>query len=109
MIEGGALAIAGCLYILVCWLGYNDEFRKTAYFVPVATAIAALVNLLWFTVLRTLDDRQKIYVFSMCWDAVIVGVYYSIPVLFLGVKLDRYGLIGVFLILCGVCLLKLRH
>jgi hypothetical protein len=57
---------------------------------------------------RYLDNKQKIYIFSLLWDTVMVLVWYFIPILFFGVKIDRWILLGVLLMVLGLSIIKVR-
>ena len=106
--EWFTLALAGLMYSYCAYLSYNDVMRNTWYYVPLCVFMGTVLSMVWFGMCWYLDDKHKIYVYSLCWDVVMAGVYYIFPVLFLGVKLDRWSLCGLFLILLGVAIIKLR-
>jgi hypothetical protein len=103
------LMVLGCLTYCVCaYASYNDELRRQPYFVPVAIFLGTIVSTIWFMAVRYIDDRQKIYVYSLFWDLMLLSVYYFLPVAFFGVKMDKWGLLGVFIAFAGLCLVKAR-
>lgn len=57
---------------------------------------------------KYLDDRERIYFYNLCWDVVMVMVYYFIPVFFFGVHVDRYRIVGLLMMLGGLALMKMK-
>lgn len=105
--QWGALAVAALLYMVSAYLTFSDKYRNAPYFLPACLGIGVLTASIWFGMVKYLDDKQKIYFFSLCWDTMMVMVFYFLP-LFLGVKLDKWSLFGIGLMLVGLSIVKLR-
>lgn len=103
-----ALVLTALIYSLGCWVTYSDDAKQRWWYLPLGVSLGALVNLIWFYVCRVLPENNKIYVFNLMWDAVMVAVYYGLPLLFFGVKLDRVTMVGATLMLVGIFVMKLR-
>lgn len=103
-----SLILVGFIYCICSWLTYSEDIRQKWYFIPLAVLLGTIVSLIWFCTVRYIDNKQKIYVYSLFWDFVMMGVYYIYPIIFLGIKLDGWSVFGLFLILTGVIIIKLR-
>jgi drug/metabolite transporter (DMT)-like permease len=103
-----ALFLIGIMYGFSAWLTYKESNRNSSWFIPALLAIGTVVNLVWAGMARYLDNKQKIYIFSLLWDTVMVLVWYFIPILFFGVKIDRWILLGVLLMVLGLSIIKVR-
>ena len=101
-----SLIIITILYIIGCMISYSDDYRKAYWFVPIGVFIGVLINLVWVYTIKYLDNNQKIYVFGIMWDALMMTTYYLLPILLFDVKLTKTTIIGLILILSGVVILK---
>lgn len=106
--EWFVLLFVSLLYAVGAYMTYTEEARKQWWFIPFAVGLGAVVSTLWFLMVRWLDDKQRIYVYSLFWDAIMIAVYYFLPPLIFGVKLDKWSLVGLALIVGGVALIKVR-
>jgi len=91
-----------------CWASYNEEAKQAWWYMPLGFLLGLIGSGSWFYVCKLLSDKEKIFVFNLMWDAVMVAVYYGLPLLLFGVKLDRMSFIGATLILVGIFILKAR-
>jgi hypothetical protein len=82
--------------------------REKWWFVPLSVGIGTIVSTIWVLTIRYLGDKQKIYVFSLFWDFVMMFVYYLLPVVWFGVKLDKWSVGGIMLMVLGLVVLKMR-
>lgn len=103
-----SLFLATILFLLGCYLSYLSEYRQTTWFVWVGVFLGILTNFLWFYTIKCIDDKQKIYIFSLTWDAIMVFIYYGLPLIIFGVKLDKYSLLGLILLVTGIIVLKAK-
>lgn len=103
-----ALVLIGIMCGLSAWITYKESNRNSSWFIPTLIGIDIVSNLVWAGMTRYLDDKQKIYVFSLFWDTVMVLVWYFIPIMFFGVKIDRWILLGVLLMILGLSIIKVR-
>lgn len=103
------LGITGIMYVIGAYLTYKEEWRNEPWYIPVGVLFGSSLVLIWYLVVRYIGDRDRIYFYSLCWDVVMVGVYYILPVVLFGVKLDRYGIAGLCLMIAGLFLLKVKH
>ena len=102
------LLLAAILLAISCHLGYWEFFRRSDYFYPISFMVGSAITILWYTSVRYLDDKHRIYVFSMLWDVTMIAIFYLIPIMFYGVQLTRWGILGLFLVLVGVVILKIQ-
>lgn len=102
------LVIAFLLYSLCCWLTYSEGYRDKWWYLPLGIMLGATCNLMWLMMTKAIDDKDKIFIYALFWDAVIVAVFYGLPIFFFGVKLDKWGLLGVLMIVIGLTIIKVR-
>lgn len=103
------LAVTSVIYVICAYLTYKEEWRNESWYLPVCFFFGTVLVVIWYMVIKYIGDKDRIYFFSLCWDAVMVAVYYILPVLVFGVKLDRYGIGGLCLMIAGLALLKMKH
>jgi uncharacterized membrane protein len=103
------LAITFVIYVICAYLTYKEEWRNEWWYIPVSCTFGTVLVFIWYYVVKYIGDRDRIYFYSLCWDAILIGVYYFLPILFFGVKLDRYGVVGLALMTAGLILLKVKH
>jgi multidrug transporter EmrE-like cation transporter len=108
MFEWLVLVVIGLLYVCSAYLSYNEEWRRTDWFWPVSVVLGLVISSVWFAMVKYLDDKQRIYVYSLCWDSLMCGTFYLVPLIFFGVKLDRWSVLGLILMIAGVMLIKVR-
>ncbi len=102
------LLLVGLVYTIGAYLSYGDEFRQKWWFIPVCTVLGTISGTMWFIMVKLIDDKQRIYVYSLMWDMVMMSIYYLFPLLFLGVKLDKWSIFGLCLMICGLTIIKVR-
>lgn len=106
--EWFTLLLVGVVYTISTYLTYSEDIRQKWYFIPLAVLLGSLTSVLWFCTVRYINDKDRIYVYSLFWDFVMIAIFYLYPVLFLGVKLDKWSLLGLFLVLVGIVIIKIR-
>lgn len=99
--------VVGC-YLTTCSMSYNEPFRRSDYFLPTTIAIGLLCSLIWNSMVKYIDDKSRIYYYSLVWDISTIFVYYLFPLFFLNVKLEKYGIIGIVMIIAGLITVKLN-
>lgn len=103
------LFIVGILYCICAFLTYKEEWRYEWWYLPISSFFGSVLVLIWYLVIRHIGDKDRIYFYSLCWDGVLVGVYYFLPILLFGVRLERMGIVGLALILVGLVMIKLSN
>lgn len=107
-IEHLILCVATLLFGIGCWATYNDNIKNSIWYYPLGVSLGTITATLWFYVCTLLPDKNKVYVYSLFWDTIMVMVYYGLPILFFGVKLDKITAVGSTLILAGIMVLKFK-
>lgn len=102
------LVIAGIIYSICAYMCYHESFRNSQWYMPAGLILGFMAVIIWFSTVRLIGDKHRIYFYSLMWDAVLVGVYYVIPILFFNVRLDKWGIIGLALMTLGLVLVKMR-
>lgn len=102
------LALIACVYCSSAYLSYNQDFRRASWYWPTCVVMGLLTSGVWYAMVKYLDNKQRIYVYSLCWDTVMCCSFYLVPVFFFGGKLDRWAVFGLILMLVGLAVLKIR-
>jgi uncharacterized membrane protein len=97
------------IYAFASWLTYGDSCREQWWYVPIGAILGAVLSILWFVAAKVLGDKEKILVFSLYVDFIMVLCYYMIPFIFYGVKMDLWSGIGLLLMFLGFAVLKVRQ
>ena len=105
-----SLFMVAVFSLLTCHLSYSEEWRRGPrwLYYGVGIAICILATGIWYAVIRHIDNRERIYVYNLLWDAIACVSFYFAPILFLGVKLDRWSMFGLLLIVAGLTIIKMR-
>lgn len=109
MFEAIFLILAACIYVTTCWLTYSEWAREQWWYVPIGVALAALAGVLWFVAVKVFQDKQRMYVFNLVWDALVMTIYYGMPFLLFEVKINQWMLFGLALIVIGAVIVKAAH
>lgn len=97
------------VFLLCCvgsWLTYSPERRQTAWYPWVMVLLGALCSWLFATGAKWLNDSQRVYVFSLAWDLLMVAAYYVLPLVVLGVKVSPGVAAGAALVVAGLVVIK---
>lgn len=101
------LFLAGfLLYVFSVCLQYVPALKSSSAYYAIGLSVAIAVNLLWLTVAKLASDGKQLYMYGIYWDAMIVASFSIVPVLFYGVRISGYSLLGLGLILTGTILTK---
>lgn len=87
-------------------MSFSDTFRRSTWFIPGFTTANLAIGFLWIWAARLLDDKAKIYVFSLYWDSLMVLCYYILPLLAMGIKLNSQTVFGIVLTVIGLIVIK---
>lgn len=99
--------LGGLTYCLLVALCYTPSFRESNLYFPVGALLGVFTNVLWLHVAKLVGDRNKIIIYGLWWDCLIIACYAIVPILFFGVRLTGYTALGAALIVVGMILTKL--
>ena len=102
------LAVIACMYCVSAYLSYSEGCRRAPWYWPVSILVGLVISATWYAMVKYLDDKQRIYVYSMCWDTTMCCAFYITPLVFFGVKLDRWSVVGLAFMLTGLAIIKSR-
>ena len=101
--------IAGIFYLLVMLLTFCDNTRKSAWFIPICVSLNTLGTIIWFLLVKNLDDKKKILVNSVYWDFMILVIGYCLPLILFKFEFSLIQFLGLILIIFGFALIKVVH
>jgi hypothetical protein len=96
---------AGC-YTMSALVSYNSRLKETLLYLPIGVGISVIANLIWFSIAKNTPDKSDTYIYSLAWDIMIVLCYAVTPVVFEGLKLSAFNILGLLLILTGFIMVK---
>lgn len=104
------LFIAALIYFMYAYLAFDDKMPKTSVtFFLASMIIGFLYSLLWYFSTTMIKEKTEYFMFVLIWDFVYIAVFYLTPVLFFGVKIDRWGVIGILSMVAGLLIMKIGH
>jgi hypothetical protein len=68
-----------------------------------------LASFSWFSLVKSLPDKESILINSVYWDIMIMGIGYILPLFIFSFKLNNIQIISLFVILLGFFMLKVFH
>lgn len=98
--------LAFVLYSASAYLSYHEEWKTRNFYFPLGIFIGLCITTLWFWLVRYIDDKNKIYFYSLIWDTIMIGVFYITPIIIYGVSINKAGLFGLILIIAGLIIFK---
>ena len=96
------------LYSTSLMLSYNPDTRNSWYYTLLSLAIGLLVSTLWTLGVRILDNKERIFFFSLCWEFAVIFIDYAIPLAFFGLNVNKYVILGSILVATGLVIMKLN-
>lgn len=69
-------------------------------------ALAGLAGYFWALAVRNLNTAEKVYVYSLYWDGVVLGAYYLLPIFVMGVRPTVGVVAGSLLVVLGFVVIK---
>jgi len=108
MIELTLFMLAVCIYFCSSYISYSDAWRKSGWFIPVGVVIGLIASTCWFILVKYVNNNQRIYVYSLFWDAIICWSFYVVPLIFFNIKIDRWGFLGLAMMVAGLTIIKIR-
>ncbi len=95
-----------CTHSLCCYLSYEKWAQEKWWYLPIGMLTGCISNILWFLSTRMISDAKNIYIYSLFWDLVVISVYFLLPIIIFDIKLNKFGFIGLLLMLIGLLLVK---
>ena len=96
-------------FLLFCagsWVSYSDKLRNSYWFLPIYLSTAVLCSFIWVYSARILPNKEKIYLYSISWDLLMITAYYLLPVIILSFEFKLWTWVGLGFILFGIFLIK---
>ncbi len=97
---------SAAIYVAYTWLSYLPHLRDSKLAFWAAMASAMLVAWLWLELAKRTDNPEKLFFYSLCWDAVVLAASLAIPITVFGVRPSITSAVGVILFILGVVLVK---
>jgi len=109
MVELVILFFALILSSASCYVSFNKSMHDKWFYIPVGLIIAVTTNLIWYNSTKLIGDEKKIYVFSLVWDFIVCLVYLFLPLIIFKIKLDKISVLGLFIMLLGLIIIKIKN
>lgn len=100
--------IAAIIYLFASWMTYSDSAKQAAWYIPVGIFVGAVLSCLWYLAARLITVKEKMVAYSMAWDSMMMTIYYLMPLIFFGARLNAWGYFAMFMILSGIVILKMK-
>lgn len=108
MVEIISLILATIFQICICYLTYSKELYNKWYFIPCGLFLSLMNSMVWLQTTRYLNDPKRLYIFSFAWDLMICSVYFLVPIFVAKIKLNRFELLGICIMVLGLLVMKIK-
>jgi hypothetical protein len=96
------------LYSTSLMMCYSDSTRNSWYYPIFSLGFSLIVSTLWVTGVRYLDNKDRIFFFSLCWEFSVIFIDYTIPLVFFGLNVNKYVVMGSFVVAMGLTIMTLN-
>ena len=104
------LFCAGIVYFAYAFLAFSTDIEKNGFsFFALSMTVGFFYSLLWYVSTIVINNKEKLFTFTLAWDFVYMAVFYFTPILLFGVKMDRYSITGLVCMLVGLAIMKIGH
>lgn len=105
------LILFAIVYFSYAYISYDDAIIKSGLnFFILSMVIGLAHSVLWYFSSRFLSsDKEQFFIFVLIWDLIYMIVFYLTPIIFFGVKLDFWSMIGVGTMIGGLVIMKIGH
>ena len=103
------LAAVAVVYFAYTCLAFGEFNKNGLPFFFASMTVGFFYSLLWYWSARLVADKSEYFLFVLVWDFVYIGVFYLTPILLFGVKLDKWGIIGMVCMIAGLLVMKMGH
>lgn len=102
------LFVAMVFYCISLFLCYCQDIRSSWYYVPLALSIGICTSLMWILSVKVIDNKERIFFFSLCWEFLVVFIDCLIPLVFFGINANKYIVIGAAIVVAGLVVMKIN-
>ena len=96
------------LYSLSLVLCYDDNIRNAWYYPWLSVVIGIMVSTLWVSGIKFIDNKERIFLFSLCWEFSVISIDYLVPLVFYGLNVNKYVVLGSLIVAVGLTVMKLN-
>lgn len=96
------------LYSLSLVLCYDDNIRNAWYYPWLSVVIGIMVSTLWVSGVKFADNKERIFLFSLCWEFSVISIDYLVPLVFYGLNVNKYVVLGSLIVAVGLTVMKLN-
>jgi hypothetical protein len=79
-------------------LSYTDAFRRAWWYSPLFVTLGAATTYLFAWGAKLLDNKEKVYIFSLYYDSAMMVAYYLLPLLIFSTRPTTGVLVGTSLV-----------
>ena len=101
------LAIAAVLYSAASYASYTESVRNSNWFLAITLFVSVISSSVWMSLVRHLNDNNKIIAASLMWDALITMVYAVIPALLASRTISWQALVALVSVVLSLFWFKL--
>jgi hypothetical protein len=67
-----------------------------------------MVSTLWVSGIKLIDNKERIFLFSLCWEFSVISIDYLVPLVFYGLNVNKYVVLGSLIVAVGLTVMKLN-
>ena len=100
------LTLMVVFHFVMCYLIFNKDIHAKWWYLFLGVLLAALNNFVWFYSAKIIENKKEMYLFSALYSILITVVYFLVPILFFGLKINKWELIGIVLMIIGFIIFR---
>lgn len=102
------LVCSAFVYFMYSFLVFSERLNKdSSYFFVCSMFVGFLYSLLWYYSSRAIADKNEYFMFVLLRDFVYMSVFYFTPTIVYGINLNKWGLLGLIMMVGGLLVMKL--
>jgi uncharacterized membrane protein len=101
-----AFSISFVFYSLYAYGNYNEKIRSSSLFLVFVICSALITNIAWALSIKNIKNTNFVFYYALVWDLMIAFTALIVPILFFNLKLSYINILGVFIIVLGLVLVK---
>ena len=87
-------------------LSYSDDARRHWSYTPWMIVLGAVCAGLFAWGAQLLDNKGKVFVFSIWYDSLVLACYYILPILIFGTRVSWGVMLGAAFVVAGLVIVK---
>lgn len=108
MTVGMTFLLGFLIYTIGAFLSNSSSLKESSYYIYYGLCLSLVANFLWFSMIQKIQKPSDVLLYGLYWDMVILFSFISVPLIFYGARFKMVPSIGIFLMVLGFLLTKVK-